>query len=190
MTKSQLTPSKHAEDFFAIYRNYVISVEFKKVTGRIVSDWWVSRLEQKGHFSLVLHLELILNAQSERNALPEVEELIDSVVLKLARRTGVITNTASFITKLDKSRAFSLATTHLLAHRSYSNESNSSTSLVLKTSREYELAVQFGVSNPAALIASLDSTSVKAIQRRIYLARQQGALESFGQGRTSPSESG
>lgn len=155
----------------------------------MVSDWWVSRLEHAGHFSLVLHLELILNAQTERSALPEVEELIDSVVLKLARRTGAIASTTSFIAKLDKSRAFSLATTHLLAHRSYGNESNSSTSLVLKTSREYELAVQFGVSNPTALLATLDSTSVKAIQRRIYLARQQGILESFGQGRTSPSES-
>lgn len=186
MTKSQLIPSKHAEDFFAVYQNYVISVEFKKREGRIVSDWWVSRLELPRRFSLVLHLELVLNSKSERSALSEVEELIESVVLKLARRTEAITNTSPFITKLDNSRAFSLATTHLLAHR---NEFKSHDGLILKTSSEYELATQFGVSNPAALLASLDSTSVKAIQQRIYLARQQGLLESFGQGRTVPPES-
>lgn len=189
MPRYQLGPSGHAEDYFAIRRNYVISVEFKKRTGGLVSDWWVTRMEQTGFFSVVLHLELALNSPSERSALSEVEELTDSLVLKLARRGGNITDAPSFITKMDKSRAFSVATTHLLAHRSTGMASDSSSSLVLQTAREYALAVQFGVSNPAALIASLDSTSVKAIQQRIYLARQQGILESFGHGRTSPLES-
>lgn len=176
-------------DLTLIREPYVISVEFKmRRSNQCASEWFITRREKTGRLNLILHLEMLLNSKSEGAASHEVEVLLESSILDLARRMPETNDRSPLTVRVPKELGAALAMVHIVEHRRTPSSLESPSSLIRKTAFEYELATQFGVNSPALLIASLTSTPVKTIHQRIYLAREQGIIKSFGKGRTSAIE--
>ena len=80
------------------------------------------------------------------------------------------------------------ARTHAKAHLQYWAEAGAVLSKTERTAVMYSLAVDFGINDPAALIAEVEVVGVRTIHERLAYARRIGILDSYGRGRVRKAE--
>lgn len=167
-------------------RGTYTSVQFKGFAGRFLASICSSKAFLYGGLHLIHYTEQLLSATTEAEA---EREILDQILPSLLHLSSNISEPPSeYVISLplspeDKSR---LAEFHLRGHLNHMGED--SLNLLNKTARDYKFLMEFGVTNPSVLLAGIYRVQAKTIHQRLYLARSQGLISSFGRGRTQSQE--
>lgn len=143
-----------------------------------VSDWWVSR-NISGTYELQLLgvLRLPVYGKDKDEASRRIKFIYGDVLLSLSSWSGGV----GFV---GAGGDVVSARKHCKAHLQVWGEELSAANKTEHTAALYSFAVEFGVNNPAALIAEVEVLpSVRTVHDRIAYARRIGILDSYGKGR-------
>jgi len=185
MSNFRKTPSTGIADFVWEGEDSVLTAQLNTFNGQMVASLWATRLFPSGFVHLVLAQEMPIRAQTEREALSELNSIVMGFMSPSLLNTPEPTHGYRMRLLPEKSEREEIAIQHLKAHAKNINRTNSESTVVFETARDYVLLVEFGISNPSSVIARINFLRPKSIQQRIYLARENGILTSHGQGRTT-----
>lgn len=158
------------------------TVELKESGEGWVSEWWVSRnLMGDLGVQLLGCLRLPVFGDTEEDAERRIGFIYEDV-MGFARDIAGGYGSVGAGNDVKNSRIH--CKSHLQVWSDIGMHSYNKTAL---TASLYSLAIDFGVNNPAALIAEVEAVGVRAIHERIAYARRIGLLDSYGKGRTKPS---
>ena len=172
----------HGETVSGLYEFFegdlYATVELSDTGDGFVSEWWVSR-NVLGTYELqvVGYLRLPVYGESRDLASRRIHFIYEDVVKGLASWSGGVGDTGA-------GGDVAGARKHCKAHLQTWGDYLSSANKTEHTSALYQFAVEFGVNNPAALIAEVEVlSSVRTVHDRIAYARRIGLLDSYGKGR-------
>ena len=185
MSNFRKTTSPGIADFVWESDDTVLTAHLKTFNGQMVASLWATRLFSSGFVHLVLAQEMPIRAQSEKEALSELGSIVRSLISPtlLNAREPAHGYQMRFIPEKDERE--DIAVQHLKAHAKSRTLTQSDSTVIFETAKDYVLLVEFGISNPSSVIAKTKLLRPKSIQQRIYLARESGILQSHGQGRTT-----
>lgn len=159
-----------------IHGDAYATVELKDSGDGWVSEWWVSRnlypelgVKLLGYFRIPVFGELKDDAKRRLGFISD--EVLD-FALSIAGGTGSVGAGGEVV----------LARKHCKAHLQYWSDVIPSVKKTEHTAVLYSFAVDFGVNNPAALIAEVEVVGVRTIHERIAHARRIQILDSYGKG--------
>jgi hypothetical protein len=139
-----------------------------------VSDWWISS-NSGDDLRVVGHLELPIFGNTREDAERRCRIIADEVldfVSWAGFGSGIVDGTVDVVRKA-----------HCRKHLSEQKDKLGVMSTTAYTAVLYKCALQFGVSNPAAVIAGVEAMdSVRTIHERLAHARRLGLLDSPGKG--------
>lgn len=157
------------------------TVELKENGEGWISEWWISRnLIGDLGVQLLGCLKLPVFGETKDDAERRIGFVYDEV-MKFARDIAGGYGSVGAGSDVKNSRKHCKA--HLQVWRDVNTHSHNKTEL---TAALYSLAIDFGVNNPAALIAEVEVVGVRAVHERLAYARRIGLLDSYGKGRTKP----
>ena len=153
------------------------TVELRDTGDGWVSDWWVSR-NVSGTYELMVvgYLRLPVYGEGKDEAYRRISFIYEDVLDTLALWSGGVGDTGAGGDVVS-------ARMHCRAHLQTWGDILSAANKTEHTSALYTFAVEFGVNNPAALIAEVEVVGVRAVHDRIAYARRIGLLDSYGKGR-------
>lgn len=164
-----------------------MTLNLRSREGRFLAEIAGSQKNRSEEFHFVHFSVQVLNARSEQSGIGEVAERVFPVVGQMISGTLGSQDDQYFLElPISPEEKFKLAKVHLENFKDRYSGTNES--LLWQTARDYKFVVQFGVTSPAVLLAQVHHTQPKTIQQRLYLARNQGLLNSFGRGRTQTEE--
>lgn len=181
------SPSRVA-DFIWEFEECVVTANLKKFGSQMIASVWITKTFQSGFIHLVAAQEVLLRSQSERSAGAELDELVAGQVSALKSISSEPSDGYQMSFLPGKNEREGIALEHLHLQQNKVSRKGYEGSVIHYTARDYTLLVEFGISNPAAVLARTQLLQVKSIQQRIYLAREQGILQSHGKGRTSSAD--
>lgn len=154
------------------------TVELKNTGDGFVSEWWVSRNEPGSYELQVLgYLRLPVFGETEEAATRRIGFIYGNIFELLETVSGGVADTGS-------AGDVASARKHCKSHLQWWSDVIAPGSRTEHTASLYSLAVEFGVNNPAALIAEVQVLpSVRTVHDRIAYARRIGILDSHGKGR-------
>lgn len=172
----------HGETVSGLYEfmegHLYATVELTDTGDGWVSEWWVSR-NIAGSYELQLlgYLRIPIFGEDKKLASRRIHFIYEDVLNSIASWSGGVGDTGA---KGDVVGARK----HCKAHLQYWGEELVSANRTEHTAALYSFAVEFGVNNPAALIAEVEVLpSVRTVHDRIAYARRIGLLDSYGKGR-------
>jgi hypothetical protein len=169
--------------FEYFHNNMYSTVELVKSGDGYVSTWYVSRtLGNNLGVELIGRLVIPVWGAEHEDAVRRLGFISDSVVEFLsgaASGLGEIGNGGDVVSARRHCKAHIQVWIDVIGN--VGGEGIKSKTAV--TADLYLLAVNFGVNNPAALIAEVEVVGVKAIHDRLNHARRLGLLVSYGKGR-------
>ena len=147
-----------------------------------VSEWWVSRkFDSDLGVQLIGYIRLPVFGETREDAVRRIGFIYEDVV-NLARDVSGGSGSVGAGNDVKRTRA------HAKAHLQYWLDMGLGITKTEQTSVMYALAVDFGMNNPAALIAEVEVVGVRAVHERIAYARRIGLLSSHGRGRVRKAE--
>ena len=154
------------------------TVELKNTGDGFVSEWWISRNEPGSYELQVLgYLRLPVFGETEEAATRRIGFIYGNIFELLEAVIGGVADTGAGGDVVSARR-------HCKAHLQWWSDVITPGSRTEHTASLYSLAVEFGVNNPAALIAEVQVLpSVRTVHDRIAYARRIGILDSHGKGR-------
>lgn len=173
----------HGETYSGLYEFFeghlYATVELKDIGDGWVSEWWVSRniggtygVELLGYFRIPVFGEL---KEDAKRRLGFIYEDVVNFAASIAGGVGSVGAGGDVAT----------ARKHAKAHMQVWSDTVPNVKKTEHTVILYQLAVDFGVNNPAALIAEVEVLpSVRTVHDRLAHARRIGLLDSYGKGRT------
>lgn len=145
-----------------------------------LSEWWVSRNISRTYELQVLgYVRLPIFGETKEQAYRRLDFIYEELMNFMAFASGGVGDTGA-------GGDVASARLHCKAHLQAWGDTLSSISKTEHTSALYSLAVEFGVNNPAALIAEVEVVGVRTVHDRIAHARRIGLLDSYGKGRIKP----
>lgn len=170
----------HGETYSGLYEFFegdlYATVELKDIGDGWVSEWWVSRnlrtelgVQLLGYFRIPVFGELKDDAKRRLGFIYED-------VMNFAR------DIAGGVGSVGAGNDVAGARKHCKAHLQVWSDVISPVKKTEHTAVLYSFAVDFGVNNPAALIAEVEVVGVRVIHDRIAHARRIGILDSYGKG--------
>lgn len=172
----------HGETYSGLYEffegNLYATVELKDIGEGWVSEWWVSRKLDDGlGVQLLGYFRIPVFGEMKEHAKLRLGFIYEDVVNFAATVAGGLGSVGA-------GNDVAGARKHCKAHLQTWGDLLSGTR-TSRTADLYLFAVDFGVNNPAALIAEVEVVGVRTIHERIAHARRIGILDSYGRGRTS-----
>lgn len=172
----------HGETYSGLYEFFegrlYATVELKDNGEGWISEWWVSRKLDDGlGVQLLGYFRIPVFGEMKEHAKLRLGFIYEDVVNFAATVAGGLGSVGA-------GNDVASARKHCKAHLQTWGDLlvGSRTS---RTADLYVFAVDFGVNNPAALIAEVEVVGVRTIHERIAHARRIGILDSYGRGRTS-----
>ena len=162
-------------EFF--HKDMYATVELRDTGDGWVSEWWLSR-NVSGTYELQLlgYLRLPVYGEDKKMACRRIQFIYEDVMNSIASWSGGVADTGAGGDVIS-------ARKHCKAHLQTWGDQLSEIKKTEHTATLYSFAVEFGVNNPAALIAEVEVVGVRAIHDRIAYARRIGLLDSYGKGR-------
>lgn len=172
----------HSETYSGLYEFFegdlYATVELKDVGDGWVSEWWVSRnlrsdlgVQLLGYFRIPVFGEL---KEDAKRRLGFIYEDVVNFARDIAGGNGSV----------GAGGDVAVARKHAKAHMQVWSDVFPNVRKTEHTVLLYQLAVDFGVNNPAALIAEVEVLpSVRTVHERLAHARRIGLLDSYGRGR-------
>lgn len=154
------------------------TVELKNTGEGFVAEWWVSR-NVPGTYELQVlgYLRLPIYGETMEAASRRIGFIYGNIFEMLENVSGGVADTGSAGDVVG-------ARKHCKAHLQWWSDVIAPGNRTEHTAALYSLAVEFGVNNPAALIAEVEVLpSVRTVHDRIAYARRIGILDSHGKGR-------
>jgi len=154
------------------------TVELKNTGDGFISEWWISRNEPGTYELQVLgYLRIPIFGTNEESATRRIGFIYGNIFELLEMVSGGVADTGSAGDVIS-------ARKHCKAHLQWWSDVIAPGNITQHTASLYSLAVEFGVNNPAALIAEVQVLpSVRTVHDRIAYARRIGILDSHGKGR-------
>lgn len=177
----------HSETYDGLYQFFegflYATVEVVEGGDGWVSTWTVSRKPggDLGEVSLIGYVSLPVWGEEKENAVRRLDFVYEDVV-------NFLDSTAGGTSSLGAGTSIVNARKHAKAHLQYWSDMDAVLSKTEHTAAMYSLALDFGVSDPAALIAEIEVVGVRTIHERIAYARRIGLLNSYGRGRVRKAE--
>lgn len=172
----------HGETYSGLYEFFdadlYATVELKDSGDGWVSEWWVSR-NVRGTYELQVlgYLRIPVYGDSKESASRRLQFIYEELMKFMAFSSGGVGDTGS-------GGDVPGARKHCKAHLQTWGDTLANAKRVEHTAALYSFAVEFGVNNPAALIAEVEVLpSVRTVHDRIAHARRIGLLDSYGKGR-------
>lgn len=174
----------HGETYSGLYEffegNLYATVEVKESGDGWVSEWWVSRnLSGDLGVQLLGYFRIPVFGETQEDAKRRLGFIYEDVV-NFAR------DIAGGFGSVGAGNDISTARLHCKSHLQVWRDIVPSYNKTETTAMLYSLAVDFGVNNPAALIAEVEVVGVRAVHERLAYARRIGILDSYGRGRVRP----
>lgn len=176
----------HGETVSGLYEFFegelYATVELHDTGDGWVSDWWCSR-NVSGTYELqvVGYLRLPVYGEDKKMASRRIHFIYEDVLKSMASWSGGVADTGAGGDVVS-------ARNHCKAHLQTWGDTLSEINKTEHTATLYTFAVEFGVNNPAALIAEVEVLpSVRTVHDRIAYARRIGILDSYGKGRIKSS---
>lgn len=176
----------HGETYSGLYEfmegDLYATVELTNTGDGWVSEWWISRNVLGTYELMVLgYLRLPVFGETVKDASRRIHFIYEDVVKSVASWSGGVGDTGAGGDVVS-------ARKHCKAHLQYWGDMLSAANKTEHTAALYSFAVEFGVNNPAALIAEVEVLpSVRTVHDRIAYARRIGILDSYGKGRIKSS---
>lgn len=156
------------------------TVEVKESGDGWVSEWWVSRnLGSDLGVQLIGYVRVPVFGETKDDALRRLGFVYETVM-------AFVRDTAGGFGSVGTGNDVAGAKLHCKAHLQVWLDVVPTYNRTETTAMLYSLAVDFGVNNPAALIAEVEVIGVRAVHERIAYARRIGLLDSYGKGRIRP----
>jgi hypothetical protein len=172
----------HGETVSGLYEflegDLYATVELRDTGDGWVSEWWISR-NVLGTYELLVvgYLRLPVYGEDLKAATRRIHFIYEEVLNSFATWSGGVADTGAGGDVIS-------ARKHCRAHLQKWGEDLSEANKTEHTAALYSFAVEFGVNNPAALIAEVEVLpSVRTVHDRIAYARRIGLLDSYGKGR-------
>ena len=172
----------HGETYSGLYEfmegDLYATVELTNTGDGWVSEWWLSR-NVSGTYELIVlgYLRLPVFGETVKDASRRIQFIYEDVLKSVASWSGGVGDTGAGGDVVS-------ARKHCKSHLQYWGDVLSAANKTEHTSALYSFAVEFGVNNPAALIAEVEVlSSVRTVHDRIAYARRIGILDSYGKGR-------
>lgn len=172
----------HGETYSGLYEffegNLYATVELVENGDGWVSEWWISR-NVSGTYELQVlgSLRVPVYGDDKNLASRRISFIYEDVLNSVASWSGGV----GFV---GAGGDVVTARKHCKAHLQYWGEELPNANRTEHTAALYTFAVEFGVNNPAALIAEVEVLpSVRTVHDRIAYARRIGLLDSYGKGR-------
>lgn len=157
------------------------TVELHNTSDGWVSEWWVSRNVSESYELIVLgYLRIPVYGEDKDAAYRRISFIYEDVLDSIASWSGGVGSVGSGGDVVS-------ARKHCKSHLQMWGEFLSAANKTEHTAALYSFAVEFGVNNPAALIAEVEVVGVRSVHDRIAYARKIGILDSYGKGRIKSS---
>ena len=162
-------------DAIGIGDGLVATVELKRRSGRSMSDWWFSGLNQENELVALARFSLGLGLVTEKNARGQLESVYQDVLreplLKLSKLGGLsdAPNTGSNENRL------ALCLAHLDGHETLGNIGELQ-SIRTDVTRQFQLIKSFSYLTAQKLISDRTGLPRSTVDRRLFLARESGLL--------------
>ena len=174
----------HGETYSGLYEFFegylYATVEVKESGDGWISEWWVSRkLDGDLGVTLLGCFRIPVYGETKEDAVRRIGFIYEDVV-NFAR------DIAGGFGSVGAGNDVVGARKHCKAHLQVWSDSIPAIRKTEHTATLYSLALDFGVNNPAALIAEVEVIGVRAVHERIAYARKLGILDSYGKGRLRP----
>lgn len=153
------------------------TVELQDTGDGWVSEWWISRNVPESYELMVLgYLRIPVFGEDKDGAYRRISFIYEDVMNSLSSWSGGVGFVGAGGDVVSARR-------HCKAHLQLWGDVLSAANKTEHTAALYSFAVEFGVNNPAALIAEVEVVGVRAVHDRIAYARRIGLLDSYGKGR-------
>lgn len=172
----------HGETYSGLYEFFegrlYATVELKDSGDGWISEWWVSRkLDQDLGVQLLGHIRVPVYGELKEAAKRRLGFIYEDVV-------HFADSVAGGFGSVGTGGDVATARKHAKAHMQVWSDTVPNIKKTEHTVFLYQLAVDFGVNNPAALIAEVEVLpSVRTVHDRLAHARRIGLLDSYGKGR-------
>lgn len=171
----------HGETVSGLYEFFegdrYATVELHNTGDGWVAEWWVSRNIVRSYELQVLgYLRLPVFGEDKEQAYRRLDFIYEELMNFMAFASGGVGDTGAGGDVISSRK-------HCKAHLQVWGDSLSAIKKTEHTAALYSFAVEFGVNNPAALIAEVEVVGVRTVHDRIAHARRIGILDSYGKGR-------
>lgn len=176
----------HGELYSGLYEfmeGYLYAtVEVVKSGEGWITEWWVSRkFEEDLGVTVIGYFRLPMFGETKDDVRRRIGFVYEDIV-NLARDISGGVGSVGANGDVKRARA------HAKAHLQYWLDMGIGLTKTERTASMYSLALDFGLSDPAALIAEVEVVGVRAIHERLAYARRTELLDSYGRGRVRKSE--
>tara|TARA_B110000503_G_scaffold115153_1_gene173292 strand:- start:1144 stop:1707 length:564 start_codon:yes stop_codon:yes gene_type:complete len=154
----------------------VVSVELKKHLDIVMSDWWITGLNNQGELIVLTRMGFGLGQLGVHDSTAGLSaiyaEIVEPLVFRF-RELGGLPSAPNAPTTATKS---ALCELHLDMHLREGNIGEH-LGIRLDVARQYQLIKSFGLKAARPMIAQREKLPVSTISRRLYLAREAGILQ-------------
>lgn len=176
----------HGELYSGLYEfmeGYLYAtVEVTKSGEGWITEWFISRkFDDDLGVTVIGYFRLPMFGEEEDDVKRRIGFIYEDVV-NLARDVSGGSGSVGAGNDVKRARV------HAKAHMQYWLDMGIGMTKTEQTAVMYALGVDFGVNNPAALIAEVEVVGVRAIHERLAYARRIGLLSSHGRGRVRKAE--
>jgi hypothetical protein len=167
-------------DAIGIGDGLVATVELKRRSGRSMSDWWFSGLNNENELVALARFSLGLGLVSEKEAVSQLKSVYEDVLRQPLAKLSMLGGLSEAPNTGPNENKLALCHAHLDGHETLGNI-GATQSIRVDVARQFQLIKSFGYLTAQKLISERTGLPKSTVDRRLYLARQSGDLQKMSE---------